>query len=124
MVSPISCSLMRNYRKRKMVNISPRRKGIQIPESGYFFACGIRNPTNDWNPEIKFHGQSIWITVTRIRNPQGGIQNPTMSWIPLHRANYSVRIHRLANNNSQVFRSITDKFLICLVNVLTIITSE
>ena len=47
---------------------------------------GIWNPTNDWNPESKFHWQTI-------RNPEPGIwyllrriHNPTLSWIPLHGA--------------------------------------
>ena len=34
----------------------------------------IRNPTKDWN------------RVPRIRNPRHGIQNPRLSWIPLHEA--------------------------------------
>ena len=47
-------------------------KVIQIPETGESkildvgirnLAQGIRNPTNDWNPESKFHWQ-------RIRNPE------------------------------------------------------
>ena len=42
-------------------------------------AEGIRNPTYDWNPESKFHGQ-------RIRYPGPGIQNPRLSWILLHGA--------------------------------------
>ena len=33
-------------------------------------AKGIRNPTNDCNPESRFHYQ-------RIRNPESGIQNPS-----------------------------------------------
>ena len=33
------------------------------------FACGIRNPTENWNSESKFHWQ-------RIRNPVPGIRNP------------------------------------------------
>ena len=35
-------------------------------------AIGIPNPTNNWNPESKFH----W----KIGNPRRGVQ----SWIPLH----------------------------------------
>ena len=38
---------------------------------------GIRNPTNDWNPQSNF----LWL---RIRNPWRGIRNPRLSWIPLH----------------------------------------
>ena len=47
---------------------------------------GIWNPTKDWNPESKFHWQTI-------RNPVPGIwyllrriHNPVLSWIPLHGA--------------------------------------
>ena len=61
--------------------------GIRILESGklllvefwildfgiWNIAQGIRNPTNDWKPESKFHWQ-------RIRNPVAGIRNPE-SWI-------------------------------------------
>ena len=45
------------------------KSGIQLKKSG-----GI--PTNGWNPESKFHYQ-------RFRNPQRGIHNPRLSWIPL-----------------------------------------
>ena len=38
-------------------------------------AKGIRNPTNDWNPESRFHWQ-------RIHNPERGIQNPRLSQFP------------------------------------------
>ena len=44
-------------------------------------AQGIRNPSNDWNPESKFYWQ-------RIRNPAPAIRNPRCGrmsvWIPLH----------------------------------------
>ena len=68
-------------------------KGIRIPESEKIWlvksgilgfgigntAQGIRNPTNDWNPESK-----ISMTNSGIRNPLRGIQNPKLFWIPLH----------------------------------------
>ena len=41
----------------------------------------IRNPTNDWNPESKFHCLRIWNLVPGIRNPRRGIQNARLSWI-------------------------------------------
>ena len=65
----------------------------------YFFACGIHNtgpwnleyssrnlyPTNDWNVESKFHRHRIRNQEPgNIWNPQHGIQNPKMSWIPKH----------------------------------------
>ena len=37
---------------------------------------GVRNPSNDWNPESKLTDK-CW-------NPERGIQNPRLSWIPLH----------------------------------------
>ena len=45
------------------------------PESGIILTIGIQNPSStdkDWNP------------VPGIRNPRRGIQNPRLSWIPLH----------------------------------------
>ena len=44
--------------------------GIRIP------ALGIRNPTNDWNPESLFRTRNP----ERIRIPQCGLQNPRLSW--------------------------------------------
>ena len=41
-------------------------------------AHGIRNPSNDWNPESKFTDRD-W-------NPVTGNQNPRLSLIPLHGA--------------------------------------
>ena len=41
-------------------------------------AQGIQNPSNDWNPESKFHLKG-W-------NPVTGNQNLRLSWIPLHGA--------------------------------------
>ena len=45
---------------------------------------GIRNPTNDWNPESKFHWLKIRNPIPGIRNPLRGIRNPRLSGIPLH----------------------------------------
>ena len=42
---------------------------------------GIRNPTNDWNPESQFHWR-------RIRDPWSGSQNPGLSWISSGAKNY------------------------------------
>ena len=66
------------------------------------FACGIRNPENFtcgiwtpgfWNPESHYQLESgiqkpsstdkYWNPVIVIRNPQRGVQNPRLSWIPL-----------------------------------------
>ena len=62
-----------------------------VLESGIFgfnihnTAQGIRNLTNDWNPQSS-STEKYWNPVPRIRNPQGGIQNPRMSWIFFHGA--------------------------------------
>ena len=89
-------------------------KGIWIPESSKFLlvefgirkklavksgilgfgirnrAQGIRNPTNEWNPESTFHWQRVLNQMPRIRNPWREIQNPRMSWIPLHGARHNL----------------------------------
>ena len=55
--------------------------GIQLKESGIPLTIGIQNPSATdkyWNP------------VPRIRNPWRGIQNPGLSWIPLHGAIYKL----------------------------------
>ena len=49
------------------------------------FACGIRNPTNDWNQESKI------FTDKTIRNLWRGIRNSSMSWIPLRGASFQYR---------------------------------
>ena len=54
------------------------------------FACGIRNPTENWNSESKFHWQRIRNPVPGIRNPRRGIENPRLSSIPLCGANLSM----------------------------------
>ena len=43
----------------------------------------IRNATKDWNP-IQRSTRKKWNEVPGIRNPRRGIQNPRLSWIPLH----------------------------------------
>ena len=51
--------------------------GIQLKESGILLKIGIQKPSStdkDCNP------------VPGIRNPRDGIQNPRLSWIPLHGA--------------------------------------
>ena len=57
-------------------------KEIRIPESTKFLfvesgilntAQGIRNPTNDWNPESKFHGQRLESSTW---NPESTAWNP------------------------------------------------
>ena len=79
-------------------------KGIRIPESGKFvfvesrsgktllmesaiLGYGIRNQLNEsgipLNPEST---DKHWNAVPGIRNPQRGIHNPRLCWIPLHEA--------------------------------------
>ena len=94
----LNCKSFNKYWKTRNPGIASCKE-IQIPESGKFLlvesgiweisrivcfvirntAQGIRNPSNDWNPESKFHWQ-------RIRTPVPGIQNPKLSWIPLYGA--------------------------------------
>ena len=54
---------------------------VRYPDSGIWeiFACGIRNPANDCKPKSKIHWQGI-----RSPIPESWIQNPRLSWIPLH----------------------------------------
>ena len=68
-------------------------KGIGIPESGKFSLVesgvlgfgirdtgqGIRNPTNDWNPEPSSIDEGL-NPVPGIRNTRREILNPRMSW--------------------------------------------
>ena len=54
------------------------------------FACGIRNPTENWDSESKFNWQRIRNPVPGIRNPQRGIENPRLSSIPLCGATLSM----------------------------------
>ena len=44
-------------------------------------ALGIRNPTNDWNPESKFHWQRLESSTWNPESTAQGIQNPRLSWI-------------------------------------------
>ena len=67
---------------------NPRNFGLWNLES---WLSGIRdsaqgrgNPTNDANPKSKFHWQRIWNPVPGTQNPRRRIQNPRLSWIPLH----------------------------------------
>ena len=47
-------------------------------------AQGVQNLTKNWNPESQFHRQRKRDPVPGIRNPWRGIQNPRLSWTPLH----------------------------------------
>ena len=48
---------------------------------------GVWNPEHSSkNPESKFHRQRLKSS-TELWNPQPGIQNPRLPWIPLHEAN-------------------------------------
>ena len=42
------------------------------------------NLTKDWNPESKFHRSGLESSTWNPINPRRGIQNPGLSWIPLH----------------------------------------
>ena len=82
-------------RELVMLEIAPC-KGNRIPESGKFglvesvilgfgmwnTSQRIRNPTSDWNPESRFRWQRLE-SIPGIRNPWRGIQNQSLSWIPL-----------------------------------------
>ena len=50
-------------------------------------AQGIRNPTNDWTSESKFHWQRIQNPVSGIRNRKRGIQNPRLVLDSITRGN-------------------------------------
>ena len=56
------------------------RQQRRLKESGIPLTIGVQNPSStdkDWNP------------VPGIRNPRRGVENPTLSWIPLHGAIHS-----------------------------------
>ena len=84
---------------------------MQYKESGIPLMIGIRNPgfnDKDWNP------------VPGIRNPRRGIQNPRLSWIPLHGAIYSLGLARAWARLSSVdfllfFHLCVANFLSCVV---------
>ena len=50
---------------------------IQLKESGILLIIGVHNPSST---------DKYWNQVPGIRNPQRGIPNPRMSWIPFHGA--------------------------------------
>ena len=49
-----------------------------------------------WNPDSR--GVGIWNTAQGMQNPLRGIQNPRLSWIPLHGPNFSFRKHLFQAN--------------------------
>ena len=73
-------------------NVGKFACGIRNPEN---FTCGIRTP-GFWNLESHYQLESgiqnpsstdkYWNPVIVIRNPQRGVQNPRLSWIPSHGA--------------------------------------
>ena len=65
----------------KFFSRNPESSGYGIRNT----AGEIRNPTNGWNSESKFHDQD-WNSVPRILNSGRGIQNLRLSWMPLHGA--------------------------------------
>ena len=66
---------------------NPESGKILLVESG-LLGFGIRNPTINWNPDIQNPSSTdkYWNPVIVIRNPQRGVQNPRLSWIPSHGA--------------------------------------
>ena len=67
----------------------PSPKALFAPQLGNsdsgiqkMFACGIRNSTNDQNPESK--------STNKESGPRSGIQNPRLSWIPRHGATLTI----------------------------------
>ena len=69
----------------------------QLKESGILLTIGIQNPSftyRDWNP------------VPRIRNPWRGIQNPRLSWIPLHGVNPELNPFNILFKNPESWPSI------------------
>ena len=68
----------------KFTRICKIRPMWRNPEFRKIIARGIPNP-GLWNSEeSKFHWKRIPHPVPGIRNPLGWIQNPRLSWIPLH----------------------------------------
>ena len=72
-------------------NLRIRSFCLWNPKSGNF-AGGIRNPTNDWNPESKFHWQRSQKPVSEIRNLSRGIHNLMRPFGFLHWANIIICI--------------------------------
>lgn len=66
-----------NPESRKNLLVESRILGFEIQNK----TLGIGNPTSLRNAETK-----IWYPVPEIRTPWLGIQNPILSWIPLHGA--------------------------------------
>ena len=61
---------------------NPESGRIVLVESG-LLGFGIRIPTINWNPESRIQVLlTYWNPVIVIRNPQRGVQNPRLSWIP------------------------------------------
>ena len=78
-------------------------------------ALGIRNSSNDWNPESKFHSQRIRNPEAGVRNPRSGIQNPRLSGIPFHgaRSGFVLVIIEIMSLWERVSLSIIDVFFPC-----------
>ena len=77
-------------------------------------AVGIRNPTNDWNPESKFH-YKIWKLITGIRNPRRGFRNPRLSSIPLHGATYLFSVEPRSTDTRLITTPVYDGQLCFLI---------
>ena len=80
-MSPIArCKEIRNPDSERLL---PMESGI-LSFGIWNVAQGVQNLTKDWNPESLFHRQRKRDPVPGTLNPWLGIQNPRLSWIPLH----------------------------------------
>ena len=72
--------LVRKFGFRNAGNFCLGNLGIGIRNRGR----GIRNPTNDWNPESKFHLQrlesSTWNPESTARNPESKTVLDSITW--------------------------------------------
>ena len=75
-----------NPKSRKFLILDSGIVCIEIRKT----AQGIWIPSNDCNPESKLScTDEVWNPVPGIPNPaRPGFQNPSLSWIPLHGANF------------------------------------
>ena len=99
-----------------------------VLESGFRNTVqGLRNPINDWNPESKFYRQRNRNPVPGVRNARREIQNPRLSWIPLHGARRTetsgrdaIRNFNDADGNKNVKKKQTNKQTIGLISKTTL----
>ena len=96
--------------------------GIRIPE----YSSRTPESINDWNPESKFYRQRIRNPVPGVQNARREIQNPRLSWIPLHgarrtetRGRDAIRNFYDADGNKNVKKKQTNKQTIGLISKTT-----